>query len=100
LISWHGSPEQVAARTRFFRAYQESGFLFAKNSGIEELLKKLNEEAAKVIGFKEHSEKFKSDPALMMRLFNETTDIQTKVFSDGLAQLKRAMSEYLNFHGT
>ena len=30
MISWEGTPEQEKARDRFFRAYQESGFLFTK----------------------------------------------------------------------
>jgi hypothetical protein len=76
MISWKGTPEQKEARKKFFRAYQESGFLFTKESGIEALLKNLNDEGAKVIGFKEHSDSYKSDPAFMIEQLNKTTDIQ------------------------
>jgi hypothetical protein len=33
MISWTGTLEQEEARARFFRAYQESGFLFTRESG-------------------------------------------------------------------
>src|SRR5436190_8882137 len=44
MISWAGTPEQKVSRSRFFRAYQESGFLFTRESEIENLLKTLNDE--------------------------------------------------------
>jgi hypothetical protein len=97
MISWKGTTEQVQARARFFRAYQESGFLFAKESGIEDLLKLLNDAGAKVIGFKEHHDSFKADPTLFIQQFKETNDIQLRVFEDGLARLRTAMHEYLDF---
>ena len=65
--------------------------------GIEALLKKLNDDANKVIGFKEHRESYKADPELMRVLFAEITDIQTNGFENGLAQLKKAMHSYLDF---
>jgi hypothetical protein len=98
MISWQGSLEQIAARNRFFRAYQESGFLFNKESGIEDLLKSLNDSGMKAIGFKENKEHFKDDKELMLRLFNETQDIQLRVFPDGLARLKNAMAQSMSFH--
>ncbi len=91
------TPEQKEARQRFFRAYHESGFLFTKESGIEALLKKLNDDGMKVIGFKEHSDAYKSDPALMIEQFKETTNIQLRVFEEGLAKLRAAMHPYLDF---
>ncbi len=56
MTSWQETPtpEQQAARQRFFRAYQESGFLFTKESGIPDLLKTLYDEGTQVIGYKEH----------------------------------------------
>jgi hypothetical protein len=45
-----------------------------------------------------HSEQIKVDKEVFLKLLNETHEIQTHVYSDGLAQLKDAMSEYLNFH--
>jgi hypothetical protein len=98
MLSWQGTPEQVAARNRFFRAYQESGFLFGKESGIEDLLKNLNDSGMKVIGFKENKEHLKEDKELMLRLFNEAQDIQVRLFPNALTQLKNAMSGYMNFH--
>jgi hypothetical protein len=97
MISWKGTPEQKEARDRFFRAYQESGFLFTKESGIEALLKMLNDEGMKVIGFKENSESYKSDPALMVEQFTKITDIQLGTFEEGLAKLRAAMHQYLDF---
>src|ERR1700730_17460833 len=32
MISWKGTPEQIAARTRFFRAYQNSHFFCSAQS--------------------------------------------------------------------
>jgi hypothetical protein len=44
--------------------------LFQKASGIEELLNELNQEAAKVIGFKENGGDFyKADPAVYTEQF-------------------------------
>jgi hypothetical protein len=97
MISWKGTPEQQEARKRFFRAYQESCFLFTKESGIEALLKMLNDEGLKVIGFKENSDHYKSDPKLMIEQLKKTADIQTWIFEDGLARLKAAIHPYLDF---
>jgi hypothetical protein len=99
MISWKGTPEQIAARTRFFRAYQNSHFLFSPESGVERLLKELNDGANKVIGFKENGADWKDqDRALWLRQFNEVQEIQTVVFENGLTRLKNAMSDYLSFH--
>jgi hypothetical protein len=98
MIAWRGTPEQVASRERFFRAYQESRFLFKSESGIEVLFKDLNDKGMKVIGFKEIEEQLKSDPATYLKHFNEATKIQTTDFDEGLVKLKAAMSPYLSFH--
>jgi hypothetical protein len=97
MISWKGTAEQEEARTKFFRAYQESGFLFTEESGIPALLKSLNDDAAKVIGFKEHGAELKSDPAFLIDQFSKTTDIQLRVFEEGLAKLRAAIHPYLDF---
>ena len=97
MISWKGTPEQQEARRKFFWAYQESGFLFSVESGIAALLKKLNDAGAQVIGYKENSENYRSDPAFMIDQFKQVTDIQLRVFEDGLAKLKAAMQQYLDF---
>jgi hypothetical protein len=97
MISWKGTPEQERARTKFFRAYQESGFLFSAESGIEPLMKKLNDAGAHVIGYKENSDKYRSDPAFAIEQFNKSHDIQIRVFDDGLAKLRAAMHQYLHF---
>lgn len=57
----------------------------------------LNEEAMKVIGFKENSDSYKSDPAFMNEQFLKVTEIQLRVFEDGLIKLKAAMHQYLDF---
>jgi prophage DNA circulation protein len=99
MIGWTGTPEQIAARDRFFAAYQESAFLFDKQSGIEALLKDLNDKGAKVIGFKESGKNLASHPPTYLEQFNETTRIMTTDFEVGLAKLKSAIAPYLNFHG-
>ena len=98
MIAWRGTPEQIEARERFFMAYQESRFLFKKESGIEALLKDLNDKGMKVIGFKEIGKDLKSDPPTYIMHLQESAKIQTTDFDEGLAKLKEAMSEYLNFH--
>ncbi len=99
IISWRGAPEQIAARRKFFRAYQESKFLFKKESGIEDLLQKLNDMGTKVIGFKEIGDSIQTqDPALFAREFMEVSNIQTKEFPNALNELQTAISEYVNFH--
>jgi hypothetical protein len=99
MISWkgEGTPEQQEARTKFFRAYQESGFLFSAESGIEPLMKKLNDAGAQVIGYKEFKDNYKSDPAFAMEQFKKANHIQLHVFDEGLAKLKAAMHPYLHF---
>jgi hypothetical protein len=97
MISWKGMPEQEQARRRFFRAYQESGFLFSAESGIPALLKSLNDDGAKVIGFKEHGASLKSEPELLVDQLKQTTYIQTFGFEEGLARLRAAMHQYLHF---
>jgi hypothetical protein len=97
MISWSGTPEQKAVRTKFFRAYHESGFLFRQESGVEELLKQLNDDVNTVIAFKENPDLYKYDPELHIKKFKEITDIQTSGFENGLKKLKEAMGEYLNF---
>jgi hypothetical protein len=93
-----GTPEQIAARERFFKASQEARFLFKPESGIEALLKDLNDKGTKVIGFKELGERLKADTDLYLKMFNETTEIQTIHFDIGLSKLKEAISPYLSFH--
>ena len=97
MLSWQGTPEQTAAKVRFFRAYQEAGFLFEKESGIEEILKNLNGKGMRVIGLKENKEALREDRALMLQLFNEIQDIQVNIFPDGLTRLKSAMLQYMSF---
>jgi hypothetical protein len=59
MTSWEGTQEQIVVRERFFRASQEACFLFKPESGIETLLKDLNDKGEKVIGFKEHGDRQK-----------------------------------------
>ena len=51
----------------------------------------------KVIGFKENSQNYKSDPDLMIEQHQMATDIQLKTFEEGLAKLRAAMHPYLDF---
>ncbi len=96
LHSWKGTPEQKAAHTKFFRAYQESGFLF--NAEVEDVLRRLDVESARVIGFKEHSKEFLSGgPEFFSEQFKETNRVLIVEFGGALTRLKELMDEYLNF---
>jgi hypothetical protein len=99
MISWKETPtpEQQAARQRFFRAYQESGFLFTKESRIPDLLKMLNDEGMKVTGYKENPDLYRGDLATMIEQLEKTNDILLRVFDQGLEQLRAAMHPYLDF---
>ena len=99
LLGWKDTPEQRAAQTRFFRAYQESGFLFSNESGIEDMLKRLHEESGKVIGFKEHGEEYISGGVeFYLERFNEMNRVLLVDFEAALPKLKAALANYLNFH--
>jgi hypothetical protein len=99
LIGWKGTPDERAAQTRFFRAYQESGFLFSKQSGIEDTLESLHKKSAKVIGFKEHGEKMMSGGVeFYLQQFNEANHVLLVDFEAALPKLKAESGEYLNFH--
>jgi hypothetical protein len=99
LIRWTGTPEQRAAQTRFFRAYQESGFLFSKESGIEDTLKRVHDESAKVIGFKEYGEDYKSGGvAFYLEQFKKAQHVLLVDFDTALVKLRVELPRYLNFH--
>lgn len=99
MVSWKETPtpEQQAARQRFFSASEESAFLFTRESGIPELLKMLNKKGNEVIGYKENSGRYKGDPATIIEQHQKATDIQLKVFEQGLAKVRAAMHPYLDF---
>ena len=91
------TPEQQAARQRFFRACQKSVFLFTKESGIPDLLKVLNDKGNEVIGHKENPGIYRGDPAMMIEQHKRVTEIELRVFEQGLAELRAAMHPYLDF---
>ena len=97
MISWTGTPEQKEAQRAFFQAWHKSGFLFSAESGIQDLLKSLNEAGVKVIGFKENSNSLKSDLPSSHEQFTSVMNMQTRVFEDGLTKLKAAIYPYLDF---
>jgi hypothetical protein len=99
VMSWKESPtlEQQAARQRFFRAYQESDFLFTKDSGISDLLKMLNAKGNEVIGHKENPGIYAGDPARRIEQQEKVTKILLGGFDEGLAELRAAMHPYLDF---
>jgi len=97
MISWEDTPEQKAAHQRLFMAYHESSFLFPKESGIPDLLKKLNDDCNKVINYKNNPDKHKDDSALRQEQFKEVTTIQFIGFVKGLDDLKTAIQPYLDF---
>ncbi|MDI1344808.1 MAG: hypothetical protein PSV22_11995 [Pseudolabrys sp.] len=99
MIGWAGTPEQNIARDRFFASYQESAFLFDKDSGIEALMKELNDKGARAIGLKEILKDLKGDPESMIKFHSEMTEIHTTGFDAGLSKLKIAIAPYLYFPG-
>jgi hypothetical protein len=98
LIGWKGTDEQRLARARFFKAYQESAFLFKPESRIEEMLKSLFDASGKIIGFKEDSEQFKAGgPEFYSEQFNAMNSA-LGYFDNTLPKLRAAFGDYLNFH--
>jgi hypothetical protein len=91
-------PTVAGIRAEFFRSSQEARFLFRQDSGIADLLTKLNGDADEVIAFKEHPDLYHYDPKIKIAKFNEITAIQTTGFERGLAQLRAAMTPYLTFN--
>jgi hypothetical protein len=99
LIGWTGTPEQRAAQKRFFRASQEAAFLFSEESGIEKTLKRLHHESAKVIGFKEYGDDYRSGgPAFYLEQFQNAQHVLLVDFDAALVKLKVELPKYLNFH--
>ena len=98
LIGWTGTPEQREAQKRFFRASQEAIFLFKPEFGITDTLRKLHEESAKVIGFKEYGEDYKSGGvAFYMEQFQKAQHVLLVDFDTALVKLKAELGSYLNF---
>ena len=99
MISWTEAPtpEQQAARQRFFRAYQSPPSCLGRKSGIPDLLKMLNDKGNEVIGHKENPGIYAGDPASVIEQHKKVTEIQLRVFDQGLAQLRAAMHPYLDF---
>jgi hypothetical protein len=60
-------------------------------------MKGLMDDGNKVIAFKQHGDSSKSNHNLYMETFKENIDIQTSRFEEGLANLRTAMGEYLDF---
>jgi hypothetical protein len=99
LIGWTGTPEQRAAQKRFFTASQEAAFLFKPKSGIADALKRLHEESAKVIGFKEYGEDYMSGgTAFYLEQFQKANHVLLVDFDAALVKLKAELGDYLNFH--
>ncbi len=100
MISWADvpTPEQVKAKDAFFRAYQQSGFLFSKESGVEDLMKDLNDMANRVTGLKKSLRNVGIDVDERVAWQKEIDDIQTHRFEETFLRLKSAISPYLNFH--
>jgi len=98
ILVWKSAPEQFSARDRFFYAYQQSGFLFSKESGIEALLKQLFDYGSKVIAYNQSFEALRANPPLQIQLFEENNDILMRRFPAAFDELKLALAKYLNFH--
>lgn len=98
LVGWTGTEEQEAANKRFFRAYQESKFLFGKD--VEDIFKKVFEEGNKVKGFKENRESLRIDPEVFMQQFNQSNDILLNTFETKLSELTKATQRYIGFQNS
>ena len=73
--------------------------MFKPESGIADTLKRLHEESAKVIGFKEYGEDYKSGgPAFYLEQFQKAQHVLLVDFDAVLVKLKAELGNYLNFH--
>ena len=95
LVGWKETDEQKEARTNFFMAYHQSGFLFGES--VESIFKELVDAGNKVIGFRETKDLIKDDPELFNKAFNETQNILLNVFDTRLSGLKAAVQPYTPF---
>ena len=84
--------------TAFSKACEEADFLFKKESGIYDILTKMNSESYKITGVKEYGKDVAAaDPDVFKKMYDRSTEA-LKYFNDNLPKLKAAMAPYLNFH--
>ena len=98
LIDWSGTDNQEASFKRFFRVYQESKFLFGYE--VETIFKEILDLGAKVRGFKENRDTFKSDPEFFHQQFMKTNDILINDFDTKLRELTNAAQPYIGFQSS
>jgi hypothetical protein len=99
MITWERTTEQERAKERFFRSYQQSGFLFSKD--VEELMKNLNDQGNVVTGLKDlmaDADTRPTDPKTIADWSKRINDIQTRGFEEGFLKLKATIAPYLSFH--
>jgi hypothetical protein len=79
----------------FIKSYRESQFLFDDNSGVFELLEKVNMNAFKIIAAKTRARELPGEHAV--RLIAEANDTYGSI-EKAMSDLERAISPYIRFN--
>jgi hypothetical protein len=85
----------VAAQRSFMKSYRESQFLFDDDSGVFELLGKINVDAYKVIASKTRAREMPGAHAI--KLVAEANDVYATI-DKSVNDLERAISPYIRFN--
>jgi hypothetical protein len=97
LSMWHGTPEQMALRAPFIKAFRESRFLFPRSSGVYNLLEEFQEHAMVVMGFEDLKPVLQTLDQETMRQYEKRTESQAWIMS-AFEPLEQKMAPYLDFH--
>jgi hypothetical protein len=96
-----GSPDALkaesftASRRAFLKAHRESQFLFDDDSGVFELLGKINVDSYKVIASKTRAREMAGEHAI--KLVAEANDVYAAI-DKSVNELERAISPYIRFN--
>jgi hypothetical protein len=86
-----------ALQRDFIKSYRESQFLFDEDSGVFELMEKINLDAFKIVAAKVHSRELRGDQAV--RMAADGNDAY-KAIEKSMADLERAIGPYIRFNRT
>ena len=98
ISSWAGSDDQKATRLLFLRAVNESQFLFSKESGVFELLLKMNEKSFKRLGMGQLREHAATMPLEVNQAALESVDAVNWIVFAAIPELAVKMKPFLDFH--
>jgi hypothetical protein len=98
LLEWKDTPEQIATRGPFVKAFCESKFMFPIKSGVYEYLEEFNLHAFRVSNFKSAIDSWgESFPEEKAKLAIQRTENVNWILSS-LDKLQERMAPFLNFH--